>query len=118
MPATALKRSSTSASEPCSGPSSAHRRARPRLKLLKEPVDGAALPGLVLEGLTDDTAGEVGRQAADLSAELGERLLAVGLDLNVRGLDETAGLGLRLLAELGLDLRALLTSLFTETDAS
>ena len=42
------------------------------------------------------------------------RLLAVGLDLGVRRLDQAAALGLRLLAHLGDDLRALLPRLLAQ----
>src|SRR5690606_37719482 len=136
-PAALLNRSSTSASEvlltpligrspsPSRGPGpgrtpgrtlrSRHRSSadRPRvgrgggLQLLEEPVDDAALPRLVLEGLADDAAGQLDGQPTDLRAELGEGGLAIRLDLGLRRLDDAASLGLGLLAELGLDLRAL-----------
>ncbi len=77
-------------------------------------VDDATLARLVLERLADDAAGEVGRQTADLGTELRESLRLVGLDLGVSGLDDAPGLGLGLLAELGLDLRALLASFLPE----
>src|ERR1700759_3077281 len=82
------------------------------LQVVQEPVDDPALPGLVGERLADDPAGQVGGQGPDLTAQRGERLLALGLDLLVGRLGQAAGLGLGLLAHLGDDLGALLAGLF------
>jgi hypothetical protein len=84
------------------------------LDLGDEALDRAALARLVLEGLTDDAPGQRGRQRTHLGAQLLKCLLAVGLDLRVRGGDDPLGLGLRLLAQLRDDLRALLAGLLTD----
>src|ERR1700761_2353465 len=84
------------------------------LQVVQEPVDDPALPGFVSERLADDPAGQVGGQGPDLTAQRGERLLALGLDLLLGGLGEASGLGLGLLAHLGDDLGALLASLLAQ----
>ncbi len=58
------------------------------LEVGEEAVHDPALRSLVLERLADDPAGQRGRQRADLGAQRGDRLLAVGLDLGVRVLDD------------------------------
>ena len=50
-----------------------------RLQVGQEPVDDAGAALVVLEALTDDAAGEVDRQRADLGAQRGDRLLTLGL---------------------------------------
>src|SRR5450755_1358625 len=85
------------------------------LKLIEEPVDHAALPGLVLERLAHDAAGQVGSQGPHLGPQRGQRLLALGLDLRVRGLGQAPRLGLGLAAHLGNYLSALLLRLLAET---
>ena len=88
---------------------------RPRrsglLEVVEEPVDDTALPGGVLQGLADDAAGQVGRDAPDLLAQRDRHLTAVRLDLRVTGGDDGLALALALLAHLGDDRRALLTGL-------
>src|SRR5690606_29966229 len=84
------------------------------LELGEEPVDDAALARLLLEGLPDDAAGQVGREATHLGTQLHDRLLALGLDLLVRQLGDAPGLGLRLLAHLGHDLGALLLGVLAD----
>src|SRR6201996_8849333 len=84
------------------------------LQVVQEPVDHPALAGLVGERLAHDPAGQVGGQGPDLTAQRGERLLALGLDLLLGGLGEAAGLGLGLLAHLRDDLGALLAGFFPQ----
>ena len=79
-------------SEP--GCATSHRRLRRRspsrwrlgllVELVEEPVHHPALPGLVRQRLADDPAGQLDRERADLGAQRGQRLLAVGVDLRVR----------------------------------
>ena len=84
------------------------------IEVVEEPVHDPALPGLVLERSADDTPGQVGGQRADFGTQRGQRLLALRVDLRVRGLGETPRLGLRLLAHLGDDLGALFPGLLAE----
>src|SRR5690606_5172575 len=79
-----------------------------------EPVDDPALASLLLEGLTDDAAGQIGREATDLTAQRDDGLLPLGLDLLVRHVGDALGLGLRLLAHLGHDLGALLLGVLAD----
>src|SRR5204863_2460844 len=67
----------------------------------------APLARLVLERLADDAAGQVGGEPADLTAQLDDGLLALGLDLLVRALGDPPRLLVRPLPQLGDDLGAL-----------
>ena len=85
-----------------------------RLEVGQEAVDDAGAALVVLEALADDAAGEVDGQRADLGAQRGDGLLALGLDLRVAVLDDARRLGLGLLAGLGDDLGALLARFLTD----
>ena len=65
------------------------------------------LTGLLVQRLTDDPAGQVGGQAADLAAQRDDGLLALGLDLLVRASVMRAASVCACLAHLGDDLRTL-----------
>src|ERR1035441_4273216 len=80
-------------------------------EILEETLHNAALPGLVLQRLTHDPAGQVHSQGAHLGPEHLDRELTVGVDLRVRRIDQAPGLGLGLLPHLGDDLGALLPGL-------
>ncbi len=84
------------------------------LELGEEALDDPRLAGVVVERLSDDPAGEAGRERADLGPERGDRLLALGLDLRLAVLDDPRRLGLGLLAHLGHDRRTLLTRFLTD----
>ena len=77
-----------------------------RLEVGEEPLDrrGSAASSSSRDSPTMRPA-SVGGQRADLGAQRGDRLLALGLDLRVRVLDDPVGLGLGLLAHLRDDLR-------------
>ena len=94
-------------------------RAPPRaflpLELVEEAVDGAALPGVVLEGLADERpARSVGERADVAGAAAANGLLAVGLDLRVPAATISSRSPLAFLAHLGDDLRALLPRLLAQ----
>src|SRR5216683_112418 len=107
---------------PCArGDRGAQSSGRPRagffllaFEILQEPLHDAALPGLVLQRLTHDPAGQFHRQGAHLGPERVDGLLAVGLDLRLRRVDQALLLRLPLLAHLGDDPGALLPGLLTE----
>ena len=80
----------------------------------QEAVDHPAAAVVVLEALAHDPAGERGGQRADLGAQRGDGLLPLGGDLRVAVVDDASRLGLRLLAHLGDDLRALLAGLLAD----
>ena len=69
---------------------------------------------VVLERLADDPAGQGRGHRADLDAQLLDDLLALGVDLEVGVPEDPGRLGLRLLAHLGDDRRALLASLLAD----
>src|ERR1022692_3838580 len=83
-------------------------------EILHESLDDAALPGLVLQCLAQHPAGQVHRQGAHLGPEHLDRLLAIGVDLRVRRVDQSPGLGLSLLPHPGDDLSALLLGLLAK----
>ena len=84
------------------------------LELGEEALDDATLTRVVVEALTDDAAGQAGRECADLGPQRGDRLLALRLDLGLAVLDDPSGLDLRLLAHLDHDLGALLARLLAD----
>src|SRR5690606_26842325 len=84
------------------------------VEFAEELLDRRRLLGLVRNRLSDDLLGQVHRGAADLGAQFGEDLLALGFQLGVaRGHDPVAfGLGLR--AHLRQDLLALGARVLTD----
>ena len=84
------------------------------LELVEEAVDDAALPGVVLEGLADELAGQFGGELADVLAQRGRGGLAVGLDLGVAGGDDLLALPLAFRAHLGDERGALLLRLLAQ----
>src|SRR5690606_31913297 len=90
----------------------AHRRAA--LEVVEEPLDDARTTRLVLERLADDLGRELGGQGADVVAQLDRGLLTLGVDLPVRGLDESSRLFLRLRPGLSHDLPALAACLLAD----
>src|SRR6266851_718788 len=103
------------------GDRSAQSSGRPRagffllaFEILQEPLHAAALPGLVLQRLTHDPAGEFHRQGAHLGPERVDRPPAVGLDLRLRRVHPALVFSTCLLAHLGDDPGALLPGLLTE----
>ena len=75
---------------------------------------GAALPGVVLEGLADELAGQVGGELAHVLAQRGRGGLAVGLDLGVTGGDDLLALPLAFRAHLRDERGALLLRLLAQ----
>src|SRR6185437_8748457 len=79
---------------PCLLPSSSYYPSgRLGVELGEEPVDHAGLPCLVGQRLTDDLAGQFDRERANLSAQRGQRLLPVRVDLGRGGRDQALTLG-------------------------
>src|SRR5690606_3407002 len=85
------------------------------VELVEEAVDHAALPGVVLEGLADELAGQVGGELADVLPQRGRGGLAVGLDLRVTGGDDLLALTLALGPHLGDERGTLLLRLLAQT---
>jgi hypothetical protein len=88
------------------------------LELGEEAIDDAALTSLVVQGLTHDAAGQVGRQATHLTAQRDDSLLPLRLDLLVRRLGDAVRLDLGLDPELGDDRRPLFLGLARMRPAS
>src|SRR5436189_142791 len=62
-----------------------------RVELGDEPLDRAAAASLVGEGLSDDPAGQVDRQRADLGPQVTHDALALGGELLLPGRDDAVG---------------------------
>src|SRR5690606_17905352 len=92
----------------------ARRRGTRGLELVEEAVDDAALACRVGERLAHDLGGELRREQTDVVAQRDRGLLALGLDLAVRRLDDARGVVGRLGPQVGDDRRALGARLLTD----
>src|SRR5690606_28390457 len=92
----------------------ARRRGTRGLELVEEAVDDAALARRVGERLADDLRRELRREQTDVVAQRDRGLLALGLDLAVRRLDDARGVVGRLRTQVRDDGRALGTGLLAD----
>ena len=72
------------------------RCAASALQVGQEPLDRAVLPGLVVQRLTDDLAGQLDRDAAEVSPQFCDDLGTLGIQLGAPGGGDPLGLGMRL----------------------
>src|SRR5690625_4812837 len=84
------------------------------IELGQETIYGAGPLDVVSERLADDLLRQLDRGAADVVTQLGDDLLALGLQLVLPGRDDAIGLLLRLALHLLDDLAALLVRVLTD----